>query len=209
MTTNRHIYDQRETKRTATDRGRAIETAVAGGVSLIAILTALFMPFGPITNTQVWIVMFSSLAIGLFAGWLTWTPWAMLLAPLTYIIIFELVRSNGLVPTTGALRLDNSYGLLALIVGRGFHGLVGMLPMVLGAGLALFLVRANEGQMAGSGSAFLKAFPLAIMGVVVVAVAVLNAIPSRTPPILDANGEPVPGSIAELTRNEIRPCAFY
>lgn len=200
MTTNRHIYDQRETKRTATDRGRAIETAVAaGGVSLIAILTALFMPFGPITNSQVWIVMFSSLAIGLLAGWLTRTPWAMLLAPLTYIIIFELVRSNGLVPTTGTIRLDNSYGLLALIMGRGFHALVGLLPMVLGAGLALFFVRANSGQMAGSGSTFFKALPLVIMGVVVVAVAVLNAIPARTPPILDGNGEPVPGSIAELT----------
>jgi pimeloyl-ACP methyl ester carboxylesterase len=200
MTTNRHVYDRTETKRAAADRRRAIETAVAaGGVSLVALLTGVFIPFGPITNTQVWIVMLSSLGIGLFAGWLTRTSWAMLLAPLTYILIFELVRYNGLLPTTGALRLDNSYGLLALIMGRGFHGLVGLLPMVLGAGLGLYLVRDQSGQPAGTGSAVLKALPLVIMGIVVVAVAVLNAIPARTPPILDADGEPVPGSIAELT----------
>jgi hypothetical protein len=197
MTTNRHVYDRTETKRAATDNRRAIETAVAaGGVSIVALLTGVFMPFGPITNTQVWIVMLSSLAVGLFAGWLARTSWAMLLAPLTYIIIFELVRSNGLVPTTGALRLDNSYGLLALIMGRGFHGLVGLLPMVLGAGLGLFLARANSRHPASTGSTFLKAAPLVILGIVVVAVAILNAIPARTPPILDPNGEPVPGSIA-------------
>jgi hypothetical protein len=167
----------------ATDNRRSIETAVAAaGVSLIALLTGLFMPFGPITNTQVWIVMLTSLAIGLFAGWLTRTSWVLLLAPLTYIIIFELVRSNGLVPTTGALRLDNSYGLLALIMGRGFHGLVGLLPMVLGTGLGIFLVRANSGQTAGTGSTFLKAAPLAILGLVVVVMAILNAIPARTRP---------------------------
>jgi pimeloyl-ACP methyl ester carboxylesterase len=143
--------------------------------------------------------MLSSLAIGLFTGWLTRTSWAMLLAPLTCIIIFELVRSNGLTPTTGALRLDNSYGLLALIMGRGFQGLVGLLPMVLGAGLGLFAVRYASGEVERSFGTVLKAIPLIILGIIFLALIVLNAIPASTPPILDASGQPVPGSIAELT----------
>ena len=200
MTTSKHIYDQARPQAPPADRRRSVETAVAAAsVSLIALLTGLFIPFGPITNTQVWIVMLSSLAVGLFVGWLTRSPWAMLLAPLTYIIIFELARSNGLAPTAGAIRLNNSYGLLALIMGRGFHGLVSLLPMILGAGLGVFAVRYTSDEMGRSVGTVLKAVPLVIMGIVVLALAVLNAVPAVTPPILDTNGQPVPGSIAELT----------
>ncbi|MFZ0548494.1 MAG: alpha/beta fold hydrolase [Candidatus Promineifilaceae bacterium] len=200
MTTGKHIYDQARPQAPPTERLRSVEAVVAAGsVSLIALLTGLFMPFGPITNTQVWLVMLSSLVIGLFVGWLTRTPWAMLLAPLTYLILFELVRLNGVVPTTGGLRLDNSYGLMALVMGRGFHGLVGLMPMVLGAGIGVFAVRTISGEMGRSASTALKAVPLVMMGIVVLTLAVLNALPASTPPILDANGQPVPGSIAELT----------
>jgi pimeloyl-ACP methyl ester carboxylesterase len=84
-------------------------------------------------------------------------------------------------------------------VGRGFHGLVGLLPMVLGTGLGFFLTRSHASGTGSSARMVLQATPLVILAVVVVALAVLNAIPASTPPILDGNGQPVPGSIAELT----------
>jgi len=200
MTTRKHIYDKTQIQAPAIQGKRLLDIAIAaGGVSLLSLLTALTMPFGPITTTQVWIVIASSLAIGLVAGLLTRSPWAMLLAPLTYIMIFELVRPDGMVPTAGEIRLDTSYGLLALIMGRGFHGLVGLLPMILGAGLGVLLARYNSGEMGGPGRTFLQAAPLVILAAVVMVLVVLNAIPARTLPILDADGQPVPGSIAELT----------
>ena len=193
------FWKKRGQKERPLQLNRPAETAIAlGSAAFIGLLTALTMPYGPITTAQVWMVMGASLVVGVIAGLLLRTPWAMLLAPLAYILFFELLRPDGLVPTTGAIRLDNAYGILALLVGRGFHGLVGLLPLVLGAGSGVLLARSQSGGMAGPMRSLLQAAPLVLLAVLVVALAVLNGIPARTPPILDANGEPLPGSIAEL-----------
>lgn len=169
-------------------------TAVAlSSVVLTGCVSAWLIPNGPITTTHVWLVMLASLVTGLVAGWGLRSPWAMLLAPLVYVLCFELVRPSGVVPTTGALRLDNSYGILALLVGRGFHGLVALLPLMLGAGLGVFFTRSS------SDHTWLKAAPLVILAVLVAGLAIWNGIPAHTPPIVGADGQPVPGSIAELT----------
>ena len=200
MTTLKQIFNQQRVEQPTTKHNRLLRTVVAlGSAAGAGFLTALAMPYGPITTAQVWIVLVSSLAIGLIAGLALRTPWTMLLAPLAYVLLFELARSNGVVPTTGAIRLDNSYGLLALLMGRGFHGLVGLLPLVLGAGLGVFLTRSQADGAGSSIRTVLQATPLVILAVVVVALAVLNGIPARTPPILGDDGQPVPGSIAELT----------
>lgn len=200
MTTLKQIFSQGRVEVSATKQNRLRGTAVAASSTALAgFLTALAMPYGPITTAQVWFVLVSSLFVGLIAGLALRTPWTMLLAPLAYILLFELGRTNGLVPTTGAIRLDNSYGLLALLMGRGFHGLVGLLPLVLGAGVGVFLTRSYADGAGGSIRTVLQATPLVILAIIVVALAVLNGIPARTPPIVDDNGQPVPGSIAELT----------
>ncbi|MCB8976611.1 MAG: alpha/beta fold hydrolase [Ardenticatenaceae bacterium] len=171
-----------------------LRTAVAlSSVVLTGCVSAWLIPNGPITTAQVWWVMLTSIAVGLLAGVGLRSPWAMLLAPLVYVLCFELVRPSGVVPTTGAFRLDNSYGILALLVGRGFHGLVALLPLMLGAGLGAFISRSS------SDHTWLKAAPLIILAALVVGLAIGNRIPARTPPIVDAEGQPVPGSIAELT----------
>lgn len=199
MTTQKQIFNQQRAE-SAAEHNHWLQTAVAGiSVSLLAMITAIAMPFGPITTTQVWLVMLSCLAVGLIAGFSLRTPWAMLMAPLVYIIIFELARPSGLVPTIAMPRLDNSYGLLALIVGRGFHGLVGLLPLILGAGLGVLMARYQSSDLGSASRTFLQAIPLLLLAIVMVGVAVVNAIPASTPPILDANGQLVPGSIAELT----------
>jgi pimeloyl-ACP methyl ester carboxylesterase len=178
-----------------------METIIGlGSGAFLGLLTALFMPYGPLTATQVGLVMISTLAVGVIAGLVMRTPWAMLLTPLVYLLIFELVRPEGLVPTVGVIRLDNPYGILALLVGRGFHGLVGVLPMVVGAGVGVLFSQYQSGTITNSQfRPFLQAAPLLILGIVVVALFVLNGIPARTPPIVNAGGEPIPGSIAELS----------
>ncbi|MCB8983376.1 MAG: alpha/beta hydrolase [Ardenticatenaceae bacterium] len=203
MTTPKQTITHKQRHNSEVQTRRISGTAVTiGSASFIALLTAFTMPYGPITTAQVWIVMAAGLAVGLIAGLAMRTPWAMLLAPLVYIAVYELLRPKGLVPTVGLPRLDTAYGILALIAGRGFHGLVGLLPMVLGAGLGVMATRYLPGGQTTHVSRLqmvLQAIPLLLLAAVVGALAVLNARPASTPPILDASGEPVPGSMAELT----------
>jgi hypothetical protein len=136
---------------------RLQDGAVAAGgavlVSLTGFLTAFSMPHGPATPTQVWLVMAASLGIGLIGGLALRTRWALLALPLVYILTIELTRLNVVGPTVDAICLDNVFGLLALIVGRGFHGLVALLPMVVGIGLGLTLAPYLPGAAAAAGFA--------------------------------------------------------
>jgi pimeloyl-ACP methyl ester carboxylesterase len=169
--------------------------ALVGGA---AIISTLFMPRGPVTPAQVWIVLIGCLAVGVAGGLLTRSRWAMLILPLVYIAGVEIARINAVGPTVDALRLDTSFGILALVVGRGVHGLIALPPLLLGIGLGQ-----AWRQAAASGETLLRTVlrrPLLIaLALLVGGIAVLNAIPARTPPIVDMAGRPVPGSIAELT----------
>jgi proline iminopeptidase len=170
-------------------------TAVAAGsaafVGFIGFLTALSMPRGPVTAVQLWFVLLSSLLVGLIGGLALRTPWAYLLLPLIYILTVELTRLNIVGPTVDALRLDNPFGILALIVGRGFHGFVAFLPMWLGIGLGL--------AWAGGQTSWRQPL-LLLLALFVAGLVVLNALPARTAQVLDADGRSIPGSLAELTK---------
>ncbi len=109
--------------------------------ALLGVLVALTMPRGPATAVQALVVMGSSIAVGLLAGLVMRSRWAMLLAPIAYIVAIELARLNAVGPTVDAIRLDNTFGILALILGRGFHGLLGLLPMILGVELGVQVAR--------------------------------------------------------------------
>lgn len=181
-------------KRASSANNQTMTTAVAAGsaalVGVSGFITALYMPRGPVTAVHLWFVLLSSLIVGLVGGLVLRTRWAYLLLPLIYIITIELTRLNIVGPTVDALRLDNPFGILALIVGRGFHGLVAFPAMWLGIGIGLAW---TQGQTPWRQPLLL------LLALFVVALAVYNAIPARTPPVLDANGNPIPGSIAELT----------
>jgi proline iminopeptidase len=182
-------------KRASSENNQTMTTAVAAGsaalISFSGFLTALYMPRGPVTAVHLWLVLLSSLIIGLVGGLALRTRWAYLLLPLIYIIAIELTRLNIVGPTVDALRLDNPFGILALIVGRGFHGLVAFPAMWLGIGFGLAWA---------AGQTPWRQPLLLLLALFVVALAVLNAIPARTPPLLDATGNPIPNSIAELTK---------
>lgn len=172
-----------------------------GATALSGVLIALTMPRGPATAGEALLVLVSSLAVGLLAGLLLRRRWAMLLTPVAYILAIELARLNAVGPTVDALRLDNTFGILAFILGRGFHGLVGLLPMILGVEVGVLISRYMDGT-ASSGSRMRKVvrwLPTAVLTLLVLALAVLITMPASTPPILGADGRPLPGSIAELT----------
>ncbi len=83
--------------------------------------------------------MASSLAVGLVAGTVTRSRWALLLTPLGYAAGYERARIGIEGAAFGPVRLDTPYGIVALVAGRGVHGLLAFLPMVAGvaAGVAL------------------------------------------------------------------------
>ncbi len=67
--------------------------AVACGLAALAgRLVAWIMPRGPATAPQALIIMALGLATGLTAGLLMRTRWALLLAPLAYVVASELAR---------------------------------------------------------------------------------------------------------------------
>jgi proline iminopeptidase len=171
---------------------------VAIGLAVLAgLLVALTMPRGPATTAQALIIMAIGLTVGLAAGLAMRSRWALLVAPLAYVIAIEMGNLNVVGPTVDAVRLDEPFGILALILGRGFHGVAGLLPMLLGAGLGVMLARRISGQVAWPSSPLGWA-PTAIASLLLIALAIAIVWPASTPPILGADGKPLPGSIAEI-----------
>lgn len=168
--------------------------------ALAGVLVAVITPRGPATSAQALAVMALGLAVGVASGCLLRSRLALLLAPAAHIVVIELVRLPVIGPTVDAIRLDSAFGALALLLGRGFHGLVGLLPMVLGASLGAALARRLSGQtpVARIGT-FVRRGVAALTAIGLLALAVLIAMPASTPPILGPDGRPIPGSIAELT----------
>ncbi len=181
----------------ATRRGLAMLGGAAATVGF-ALLTTLWMPRGPVTAAQVWLVLVGALGVGFVGGVTLRTRWALLILPLVYIAVVELTRLGAVGPTVGAPRLDNPFGILALIVGRGVHGLIVFPPLLLGVGLGLTWLRTAESG-ASFGRAVLHQPLLIILALIVAGLAALNLLPARTPPIVDADGKPIPGGVAELT----------
>ena len=122
-----------------------------------------------------------------------------LLAPVVFAVAFEIVRLPVEGPTVDAPHLS-TYGVFAFVVGRGFHALLSLLPMAVGAAWGAFAAARRDGHLrAGRGRRVLRWTAVTASVVVVAGLALLVARPASTAPITGANGEPVPGSIAELT----------
>jgi pimeloyl-ACP methyl ester carboxylesterase len=185
---------------------RAGAAAAASLSALGGVLVALTLPRGPATAAQALLIMGLGLALGLAAGLALPSRWVALLVPAAHIAALELARVNVSGPTVDLPRLDNLYGLLALVLGRGFHGLVGLLPLsfaaALGAGWARSRLRPAPGgpERSSASSAWLQGLPNAFIALCLVLLAIALAWPGRTPPILGADGRPLSGSIAELVR---------
>ncbi|MDY7103613.1 MAG: DUF6064 family protein [Actinomycetota bacterium] len=149
------------------------------------------------------------LAVGFGAGAVLRSRWAALLAPVAYIAAFELVRLDATGPTVDAIVVSDMYGAMAFAVGRGFHGLLMLLPMAVGVALGRRWAVVGRSSPPPSASrrhrvgAGLRRGLVAVGAALVVVLAVALLRPAATDPILDADGEPLAGSVAEVTTVDI------
>ena len=106
------------------------------------------------------------------------------------------------------IALTSPYGLIAFVLGRGLHGLHGLLTLLslllgsaLGAGLARGTARHGE-QPARTGRTTRVARRVVAVGLAVLLLALTAAIarPAGTDTIADQDGEALAGSVSELTR---------
>jgi hypothetical protein len=80
---------------------------------------AMAMPRGPVTTAGALFAMALAVTVGLAYGAAAHSRWAMLAAPLLVLVMFEAGRIGAEGPTVDAPALDTSYGILALVLGRG------------------------------------------------------------------------------------------
>jgi proline iminopeptidase len=188
----------------AAARGIALATPAAYGV-----LAGAWTPRGPHTTFEVLTAMVLALVVGLVVGWALRSRWAMLLAPMVFMGVFELTRMGTAGPSVDGINLGSELGFVAFLTGRGIHGVLALVPMLLGAALGAGAARRTTQERPGSHSGFQNVMlwlrrSVAIgTGIALVVLAAVVARPATTAPIVTADGEPVPGSVAELTEVEI------
>ncbi|MFC7530764.1 alpha/beta fold hydrolase [Actinoplanes sp. GCM10030250] len=139
--------------------------------------TAWWMPRGPLTGTQALWSITISIAAGVAAGWATRSRLAILTTPLVYAAALELARIGVPGPSVDAPHAS-ALGVVALVSGRGVHGVLSLFPMMAGAAYGRGVRRTTGRIMIGLATA------------VLLGVTVLVAIPART--------APVPGGVAEM-----------
>lgn len=179
----------------------AVATVVAG---VMGLLMAWWTPRGPITTVEALVTIAVGLIVGAAAGVLMRSRWAMLLAPVMFVITFELARWSVTGPLVDGITPTSTYGVLAFVLGRGLNALLVLFPMVLGATLGAAWARRRRAadRHAGVGQ-WIRRAVTAVAAVALVALVAGIARPAVTDPILGADGEPLAGSVAELTRVEI------
>jgi proline iminopeptidase len=180
----------------------AVVAALAWGA-----LAGWWTPRGPLTAGEGLASVALSLAVGALAGWSTRSRRSALIVPALFALPVELARLRLPGPTVDAPHAS-PMGFVALVSGRGVHGLVSLLPLVVGAiygagsarrGVGLSFARggpAGVGRGAGvrGGRRWWLVVRRVFAGVAVgflAVVVVAVALPAATAPI--------PGGVAELT----------
>jgi proline iminopeptidase len=173
-------------------RGALAPSVAIGLPAVTGLLSGLWIPRGPVVTVEALVLLVGGVAVGIAAGHAARSRWVVLVAPLAHVLAFELARVGADGPSVDGLHL-NVLGVLAFLAGRGFHALIVVLPMAVGAAYGVRLGRGQRRPGAATTVGFL----------VVLGVTVLLVRPATTPPILDRVGQPVAGSIATLESVEI------
>lgn len=119
-------------------------------VAMWALVSAWITPRGPITTPQALTAMIVAGLVGVAGGFAMRNHWSLLAFPITFIAVFELARVGTDGPTVDGLFITSTYGVIAFIVGRGMHGVLVLLPMMLGAVYGIHLAHRLIGSPAGS-----------------------------------------------------------
>ncbi len=172
-----------------------------------ALAAGWWTPRGPLTTNQALTTMAVSLLAGAVAGVAMRSRWALLLTPVVFAAVFEVVRVGSVGPSVDGLHLS-TYGVIAFATGRLFHALLAIVPLMLGASIGAAAARrlaAEPLHRSGWASARLmgRRVVTVLVTVALFALAVGLARPASTEPITGADGDPLPGSIAELIRVDI------
>ena len=186
------------------DRRIGVSMAVAAA-GIWGLTAGWWTPRGPLTSAEaIWSIGLS-LLVGLLVGFATRSRWAMVIAPTTFAVVFEIVRLDTDGPMVDGIHMSG-YGMLAFATGRGFHALLSLLPMALGAAVGAGTARAIEPGAASEKrrvARIVRRSVAVVASLAVFVLAVALARPARTAPIVDADGDRVPGSIAELTSLDV------
>lgn len=178
-----------EDARYETARRLALAAVVAMG---FGIGSALLTPRGPITSGEALVTIGVALAVGVLAGFIGRSRWVFLIAPAAFIVTVELLRIDLVGPTVDAINVGSMYGWMALVLGRGVHGLLAIVPMLVGAFVGLWLVGRRDPVRSFGWTARILA-ALAAVGLVALAVSIAR--PASTAEILADDG----AGIAEIT----------
>lgn len=152
-------------------------------------------PLGPVSTVAALATMALGGLLGLLGGYVLRSAWSVVPVALVYLAATEIARSSITLPTVHDVRFDSVYGVLALVLGRGIPAVLLVLPMILGARVGSAFARRDGVAPRHPRAATLTT---AALGLVTGALAVVIALPATTPPVLDADGEVLPGSIAVL-----------
>jgi proline iminopeptidase len=189
------------------DRAVSFGTAAALAATW-GIAAGWWTPRGPLTAAEaVWSIVIG-LLVGALAGLVTKSRWAMLLAPVMFAALFEIVRLDVDGPAVDGIEFS-TYGLLALATGRGVHALLSLVPLALGAALGAGVARSLYASGSGAPPARRRASVITrrvLTGVVAVSLLALTVgllRPASTAAIRDADGNVVAGSVAELRRVDV------
>jgi pimeloyl-ACP methyl ester carboxylesterase len=181
--------------------------AVSGIAALTGLCIGLAMPRGPVTSAQALVLLVVGILVGFATGLIVRSRWALLLAPVAQIVVFELVRVGASGPTVDRISFDGMFGPLAFIVARGFYGLVGVLPMIVAAAYGAAVARRSEPhrqrRLRSRIGLFFRRGVTALAALSVLGLVDLLMTPASVPPIRDASGKAVPGSIASLEKVRI------
>ncbi|HYN30886.1 MAG TPA: alpha/beta hydrolase [Dermatophilaceae bacterium] len=168
------------------------------------LLAGWWTPRGPLTTAEAVASIAISLLVGAAAGLLTRSRWPMLLTPLAFVVGVELARAGVTGPSVDLPRLSE-YGLFAFVTGRGVHGLLSVVPMVLGAAYGAGVARTWAARRSpGAGATgrggwhvwrVLRALVAGATAAALVLLVVALVRPARTDAITGSSATPV----AELT----------
>ena len=185
--------------------------ALASAAALAAawgLVAGSWMPRGPLTTSEAMWSIVVSLLVGASAGLVAKSRWAMLLAPVAFAAVFEVVRLGLDGPTVDRPQFS-MFGLMALVLGRGLHGLLSLVPLAFGAALGAGAARSVSAAMSPDvpvvrGAGVITRRVLAgVVAVSLLAFSVALIRPASTSAIRDAGGDVIPGSVAELTRIDV------
>ncbi len=183
---------------------------LVGSISCVALwglVAGGWTPRGPLTSGQaVWSIVISVL-LGLSAGLAMRSRWSLLAGPVTFAVVFELTRLGVTGPTVDR-PAATTYGIIALIVGRGFHGMVSLAPLAFGATVGAGIARAvgepPDTTRPGRSTARRARRAVAVLaGCGLLAFTVVLVRPASTASIVGPDGKRIPGSIAELSTIEV------